>query len=92
MDHQDRYLNSQREAARRPKRQIYEGPLCVIPRGTSVGEVQTLVRTFWESIRSTPHDPVFCDFLDGLAILIADIMLEGTPSIEADPSVTTEDS
>ena len=71
MDHQDRYLSSQRKAAPRPKRLIYEGPLCLIPPATSVEEVQASLRTFWESIRSTLNDPVFCDFLDGLAVLIA---------------------
>lgn len=53
------------------KRLIYEGPLCLIPADTPLEEVQALLRTFWESIRSTLNDPLFCDFLDGLAVLIA---------------------
>lgn len=71
MEGLERYPTPQQVAAPRRRRLIYEGPLCLIPPGTSVEGQEALIREFLESIRSTLHDPVFCDFLNGLANLIA---------------------
>lgn len=56
-------------------RLIYEGPLCFIPHGMSVEGSMALLREFQEYIRLPISDPAIRDFLDGLAVLIAQRIL-----------------
>lgn len=62
-------------------RLIGEGPLCFIPPSMSVDGSMALLRGFQEYIRSPISDPAVRDFLDGLAVLIAQRILTGGQGI-----------